>query len=251
VGLVIRQAYYSEHDESNTGTSIALIGQKQQTTAGNKQQTLVNALLNLYSKNSLSNIRGNQRYGIVHRLDKDTSGLLIVAKHNHAHNLLSEMIKERKIERYYIAICCGIPVPTQGRIETSIIRDRRNIERMIVANDNPEAKKAITNYKLLEKHFGSISIVECKLDTGRTHQIRLHMLHIGNPIVGDKIYCSVKNSQILSRLQNFTTSSKVEQNQLKKIINLLQEQSGQMLCAYKIRFTEPITKENIEIDLTK
>ena len=157
--------------------------------AGNYDNTIVNALVN-YCGKSLSNIGGELRPGIVHRIDKDTSGLIVVAKNNFAHENLSNQFNKHSIERMYELIVWGKLRPQYGKIETLIARSSRNRQLMEVAIT--KGKKAITNYKTLEvfenDQTPTLSLVECKLETGRTHQIRVHMKHKGNNILGDKKY---------------------------------------------------------------
>jgi 23S rRNA pseudouridine1911/1915/1917 synthase len=154
--------------------------------AGNWEKTLVHALLH-HCAGKLSGINGVERPGIVHRLDKDTSGLMVAAKSDDAHKMLAGMIESREIKREYKAIVCGMPNANAGIIETQIGRDRRNRKKMAVLNEG--GKTAVTEYRVAQVlHNGAASIVECKLQTGRTHQIRVHMQHIGCPIVGDNVY---------------------------------------------------------------
>ena len=157
--------------------------------AGNFDNTLVNALIN-YDKKNLSSINGELRPGIVHRLDKDTSGVIIVAKNNFAHTHLSEQFNERSIDRKYIALVWGKLRPQKGEIKTFITRSSKNRQLMDVSQT--KGKLAITNYKTIEIYENSrvptLSLVEYKLKTGRTHQIRVHMKFKGNPILGDKLY---------------------------------------------------------------
>ncbi len=157
--------------------------------AGNYDNTIVNALVNHCGK-SLSNIGGELRPGIVHRIDKDTSGLVVVAKNNFAHENLSNQFNEHSIERIYELIVWGKLRPQNGKIETLITRSAKNRQLMEVGVT--KGKKAITNYKTLEVFENdktpTLSLVECKLETGRTHQIRVHMSHKGNNILGDKKY---------------------------------------------------------------
>ena len=147
---------------------------------GNYDNTLVNALLGKYS---LSNDK--LRPGIVHRLDKDTSGLMIVAKNDKAHDLLSKMIKEKEVKRTYLALVSGVINHETGTIDAPIGRDEKYREKMKVTDIN--AKDAITHFKVL-KRFKNHTLVECILDTGRTHQIRVHMAYIGHPLVNDYVY---------------------------------------------------------------
>ena len=157
--------------------------------AGNFDNTLVNALIN-YDKKNLSSINGELRPGIVHRLDKDTSGVIIVAKNNFAHTHLSKQFDDHSIDRKYIALVWGKLRPQQGEIKTFITRSSKNRQLMEVSQT--KGKLAITNYKTIEIYENSrvptLSLVEYKLKTGRTHQIRVHMKFKGNPILGDKSY---------------------------------------------------------------
>ena len=157
--------------------------------AGNFDNTLVNALIN-YDKKNLSSINGELRPGIVHRLDKDTSGVIIVAKNNFAHTHLSKQFNEHSIDRKYIALVWGKLRPQQGEIKTFITRSSKNRQLMDVSQT--KGKLAITNYKTIEIYENSrvptLSLVEYRLKTGRTHQIRVHMKFKGNPILGDKSY---------------------------------------------------------------
>ena len=157
--------------------------------AGNFDKTIVNALIN-YDKNSLSNIGDELRPGIVHRIDKNTSGLVVVAKNNQTHEHLSEQFNKHSITRIYQLLIWGKIRPSKGKIETLISRSSRNRQMMEVSNI--KGKKAITNYKTIEifenKYIPTFSLVECKLETGRTHQIRVHMNYLGNSIVGDDKY---------------------------------------------------------------
>ena len=197
--------------------------------AGNKNNTLVNGLLDLQNKGkiTLSNERGFERLGIVHRLDKDTSGLMIIAKHNKAHRLLAELIKNHEIDRRYLALVHGVPVPPIGRIEEYMCRDKKCIQRMkICQKDDDGAKFSATNYKILKVvDNGKKSIVECKLETGRTHQIRLHFQSIKHPLVGEQIY----------------TQSNLRQ------IDLNEGYTHQMLHSYKLSFNDPVNGERIEL----
>ncbi len=157
--------------------------------AGDYDKTLVNALLHYDSKN-LSNIGGELRPGIVHRIDKDTSGLIVIAKNNVSHEKLSNQFSEHSINRVYQTLIWGKLRPQTGKIETFITRSSKNRQLMEVGLT--KGKKAITNYKTLEvfenDKIPTFSFVECKLETGRTHQIRVHMSYKGNNILGDKKY---------------------------------------------------------------
>ena len=157
--------------------------------AGNKEGTLVNALLHLYKKN-LSTLNGLSRPGIVHRIDKETSGLLVIAKTNFSHANLAKQFSDHTIKRKYLALIWGVIRPLQGKINTLLSRSKKNRQLMSVSERN--GKKAITNYKTLKvfnnKEIPKISLVECILETGRTHQIRVHLSYKGNGLVGDKKY---------------------------------------------------------------
>ena len=180
----------------------------------NYSGTLVNALL--YQVKDLSGINGVLRPGIVHRLDKDTSGLLLVAKNDKAHLSLSEQIQSKSCKRFYRAIVEGV-VKENGVIETRIGRDPKNRLKQAVV-DYPKGKVAITHYKVLE-NFNNYSYMEFELKTGRTHQIRVHANYIHHAIVGDELY-----------------------NTKKSKFNL----NGQLLHAYKIEFEHPTTHEHME-----
>lgn len=180
---------------------------------GNYTGTLVNALANY--THSLSTINGEFRPGIVHRLDKDTSGLLLVAKNDFAHQSLAQQIKTKTCKRYYIAILEGNLKNDSGVVETNLARSTKN-RKMIEVCENTKGKKAITLYKVIERLNG-YSVVEFELKTGRTHQIRVHAKYLGHPVVGDMTY-------------GFKTHK---------------ELNGQLLHAYKIEFFEPTTNEKI------
>ena len=157
--------------------------------AGNYTNTLVNGLL-YYYKNNLSQISGLDRPGIVHRIDKNTSGLVVIAKNNQTHENLSIQFSKHSIIRVYQLLIWGKIRPSKGRIETLITRSSKNRQMMEVSIT--KGKKAITNYNTIEifenKHTPTLSLLECKLETGRTHQIRVHMKYLGNSIVGDDKY---------------------------------------------------------------
>jgi len=169
--------------------------------AGNYDKTLVNALVN-YNKNSLSNIGDELRPGIVHRIDKNTSGLVVIAKNNETHENLSKQFNDHSITRIYQLLIWGKLRPSSGRIDTYITRSSKNRQLMEVSRS--KGKRAITNYKTIEifenDKTPTLSLVECKLETGRTHQIRVHMTHMGNSIVGDnkykKKYKKLKNVEV-------------------------------------------------------
>jgi len=193
--------------------------------AGNYDNTIVNALVNHCGK-SLSNIGGELRPGIVHRIDKDTSGLVVVAKNNFAHENLSNQFNKHSIERIYELMIWGKLRPQFGRIETLITRSSKN--RQLMEIGITKGKKAITNYKTLEvfenDNVPTLSLVECKLETGRTHQIRVHMSHKGNNILGDEKY-----------RKKFKKLKNIDQNLEKLIYNL----NRQFLHAKVLGFTHP------------
>ena len=157
--------------------------------AGNYDNTIVNALMH-HDKGSLSNIGGELRPGIIHRIDKNTSGLIVVAKNNQTHEHLANQFSQHTIIRIYQLLVWGKVRPSRGRIKTLITRSSKN-RQMMEVNAN-KGKKAITNYKTVEvfqnKDIPTLSLLDCKLETGRTHQIRVHMNYIGNSIVGDDKY---------------------------------------------------------------
>ncbi len=152
---------------------------------GNPDGTLVNALI-AHCGDSLTGIGGEKRPGIIHRLDKDTSGVMVVAKTEAALARLSADFAARDIERAYKAICWGLPNPAAGQVEGDIGRDPRDRKRMAVVTRN--GKTALTHYKTLVSFGAAAALISCRLATGRTHQIRVHMAHIGHPLVGDPAY---------------------------------------------------------------
>ncbi|WP_288349751.1 RluA family pseudouridine synthase [uncultured Thalassospira sp.] len=197
--------------------------------AGNESGTLVNALL-AHCGDSLSGIGGVKRPGIVHRLDKDTSGAMVVAKNDTAHRALSTLFSEDKenIDRAYLAVVWGVPRPLAGDIEGNIGRSPRNRKKMTVLRTG--GKYALTHYKTLQSRDDSLaSLVECRLATGRTHQIRVHMTHIGHSLVCDPVYGRNKNSQKC----NFETQE------------LLNAFNKQALHARTLGFIHPRTGEYI------
>lgn len=177
-----------------------------------KEPTLVHGLL--YQLDSLSSINGTIRPGIVHRIDKDTTGLLMIAKNDNAHNSLVNQLKDRTINRRYIALVHGVINESRGRIEAPIARCPHDKIKMAVVEGG---KEAITNFTVLEK-FKEFTLIECKLETGRTHQIRVHMKYINHPLYQDKVYGPEKNA------------------------------TGQYLHAKVIGFNHPKTNEYLEFD---
>lgn len=173
--------------------------------AGVYDGTLVNALL-YHCGDGLSGIGGVKRPGIVHRIDKDTSGLLVVAKNDLAHRFLSEQFAEHSIERTYIAVVYGVPDPLNGRIEANIGRSKFDRKKMSVTDSG--GKYAVTNYKTLQIFGRGAAVVQCNLETGRTHQIRVHLSSRGNALVGDKVYVKNKKSEVAlpQNLKNYVNS---------------------------------------------
>ncbi len=193
--------------------------------AGNFKKTLANALIYKY-KNKLSNINGGLRPGIVHRIDKETSGLLVIAKNNLAHSNLGKQFSDHSIKRKYLCLVWGVVRPLQGRIETLISRSKKNRQLMMVSDFN--GKKAITNYKTIKvfniKDIPKISLIECELETGRTHQIRVHMKYKGSSLLGDNQYGK--------KIMKF---KKINEDFLKKLSVL----NGQALHAKSLGFIHP------------
>jgi len=193
--------------------------------AGNYKNTLANALIYKY-KNKLSNINGELRPGIVHRIDKETSGLLVIAKNNLSHSKLGKQFNDHSIKRKYLCLVWGVIRPLQGRIETLISRNKKNRQLMMVSDFN--GKKAITNYKTIKvfniKDIPKISLIECELETGRTHQIRVHMKYKGSSLLGDNQY-GKKNIKF----------KKINEDFFKKLSVL----NGQALHAKSLGFIHP------------
>jgi len=155
--------------------------------AGNPDGTLVNALLH-HCKGQLSGIGGVARPGIVHRIDKDTSGLLVIAKSDVAHEGLARQFADHSLERAYLAVCSGHPQPAEGSVDARIGRSDANRKKMaVLPKDSSRGKHAVTHYKTLRKMDGC-ALVECRLETGRTHQVRVHLASIGHALVGDPLY---------------------------------------------------------------
>lgn len=153
--------------------------------AGNLDGTLVNALLH-HCQGQLSGIGGVARPGIVHRIDKDTSGLLVVAKSDRAHEGLAQQFAAHSIDRLYAAIVYGVPQPGSGTVDSWIGRSDADRKKMAVHREG-RGKHAVTHYRTLQKLRGA-ALVECRLETGRTHQVRVHMAHLGHPLIGDPVY---------------------------------------------------------------
>lgn len=181
---------------------------------GHYSDTLVNALL-FHCKNSLSGINGIMRPGIVHRIDMDTTGSIIVCKNDMAHMSIANQLKEHSIKRTYRAICHGVIKENELTINAPLGRSKNDRKKMAVIDGG---KKAITHVNVLER-FKEFTYVECKLETGRTHQIRVHMAHMGHPLLGDEVYCKIRTKY---------------------------KTMGQALHAYTLGFVHPVTGEYIE-----
>lgn len=193
--------------------------------AGHADGTLVNALLH-HCHGKLSGIGGVQRPGIVHRIDKDTSGLLVIAKSDAAHEGLARLFTTHDIERRYLALVSGIPAPPAGTVRTQIGRSTINRKKMAVLPEN-KGKHAVTHYRTLE-NLSKAALVECTLETGRTHQVRVHMAHIGHPLIGDSVYSNRQNPYRIGPNQ-----SKFER---------------QALHAASLGFNHPISGETLRFD---
>ena len=184
---------------------------------GNPDGTLVNAVMNK-CKDSLSGIGGEIRPGIVHRLDKDTSGAIIVAKNDKAHIALSEQLKNHEVKKTYLALVRGIIKENEATINMPIARSKKDRKKMDV---DKNGKEAITHFKVLGRYKNKYTLLQINLETGRTHQIRVHLSHIGYPIIGDEVYSNGKNEWNVS---------------------------GQCLHAWKLEFIHPITGEKISLE---
>ena len=180
---------------------------------GHYSGTLVNAIL--YHIKDLSGINGEIRPGIVHRLDKDTSGLIVIAKNDKVHTALTEMFQEKKIRKTYLAILKGKLNKSEGKIVTQIGRDKNDRKKMTVIDDITKGKNAITNYRVISQN-NLFTLVKVNIETGRTHQIRVHMRYLGYPILGDSVYGRKDNEK------------------------------RQMLHAYKLEFLHPVTGRQME-----
>jgi 23S rRNA pseudouridine1911/1915/1917 synthase len=199
---------------------------------GSPDQTLVNALL-AHCGDSLSGIGGVRRPGIVHRIDKDTSGLLVVAKNDRAHHSLAEQFAAHTLERAYQAVVWGVPTPPRGEISGLIGRSTQDRKKMAVVSHG--GKHAHTRYRVIRPFAGgTVSLVECRLSTGRTHQIRVHMTSIGHPLVGDQTYGRSR----AARLKHIPEPGR----------QILAEFPRQALHAYLLGFTHPGTGKEIRFE---
>ncbi len=199
---------------------------------GNPDSTLVNAILYRFGSN-LSKGREVNRPGIVHRLDRGTSGLMIIAKNDLVQSLLSDMFARREVEKTYLAITTGIPDPPQQSIETCISRSISNPRKMCVSEDG---KWSLTHFEVL-KYYHFFSLVKVKLETGRMHQIRVHFAHINNPIFGDLLYNS----------RNYVLTV-IPENMKRKVSDFLAiHLLRQALHAWRLRFVHPISKREIQV----
>jgi len=197
--------------------------------AGNEDGTLVNALIH-HCGDSLSGIGGVKRPGIVHRIDKDTSGLMVVAKTDAAHSGLAEQFADHSLERAYLAVVRGRPYPADGTVDEAIGRSPRNRKKMAVVGRG--GKSAVTHFKTLQRLGDAASLVECRLETGRTHQIRVHMTHITHPLIGDPVYGRSRRSKSLPP----------------EVREAIGKFTRQALHAYVIGFRHPITEEQIRFE---
>jgi 23S rRNA pseudouridine1911/1915/1917 synthase len=220
------QIIYEDHDLIVVDKPAGLVVHP---APGNPDRTLVNALIH-HCGDSLSGIGGVRRPGIVHRLDKETSGLIVAAKSDRAHSTLAQQFSDRSIERAYRAVVWGIPQPLAGEIEGPIGRNPRNRRKMAVVRRG--GKPALTRYRVQQQLANTASIVSCHLATGRTHQIRVHMTHLGHPIVGDRLY---------GRARQATGTSATDRA-------IIQAFDRQALHAELLGFVHPVTGKQVRFE---
>jgi len=206
--------------------------------AGNWDGTLVNALL-YHCAEELSGIGGVARPGIVHRLDKDTSGLMMVAKNDHAHQYLSAQLADRSLSRVYHALVLGVPMPVKGAVNRPIGRHRRNRLKMSVMSNAP--RDARTHYRVLQSFGEACSLVECRLETGRTHQIRVHMEALGHPLIGDSLYGAQR-----SKLKSYFEKN----GYLSEFVESVLDFPRQFLHAKEIVFIHPRHEEEMRFEIS-
>lgn len=199
---------------------------------GNLDLTLVNALI-AHCGDSLSGIGGVRRPGIVHRLDKGTSGVMVAAKTDLAHHVLSRQFEKRTAERAYLALVWGMPMPSQGRIEGNIGRDPRHRKKMAIVPEG-KGKPAATNYRIVKRYGVWASLVECRLETGRTHQVRVHMTHLGYPLVGDPLYGRATKARVKGLPDN--------------VVEAMRGFPRQALHARLLAFKHPESKEMLSFE---
>ena len=205
--------------------------------AGNWSGTLVNALLH-HCGDTLSGIGGVIRPGIVHRLDKDTSGLMVVAKHDQAHQFLSAQLADRSLSRHYYALVWKVPAHKKGVVDASI--GRHPSQRQKMAANARNGRNALTHYMVRERYHDAAALVECKLETGRTHQVRVHMAHIGHPLIGDPAYGLQDNAgEALLRKSGYDDG----------VFTSIIDFPRQALHAFKIGFIHPRAKKEMSFEI--
>lgn len=194
-------------------------------TAHEREYTLINALLH-HCGDRLSGIGGEKRPGIVHRLDKDTSGIMMIAKHDESHKDLAKQIQERKIEKHYLALVDGIMKSESGSIEAPLLKTQVNGKNKMIVSPNKLAKNSLTHFKIKDTFQGKYSLLDIQIITGRMHQIRVHLSAINRPVVGDELYGNKKVNSTFKKLGL----------------------ARQFLHAYKLKFQHPRTHEWVEFE---
>lgn len=205
---------------------------------GHKQDTLVNALI--HHTNILASGFQRHRPGIVHRLDKDTSGILVVAKNDRSHAFLAKQFREKTVHRIYWALVYGIPFPPAGTLRSHIGRHPNDRKKFASTDKNPQiseprGKLAVTHYRTLKTSSQGFSLIECRLETGRTHQIRVHLSELGHPIVGDPIYGGLQRAKVVKS---------------PKLRSLISNLGGISLCAKELSFVHPSSKKLLAFQTT-